>query len=77
MVTIWVLIVITGWNGYASVWPGATDWLLGKPEASYTSYTACAKDRRELWRKRLEAKTDTVVGYDVVAARCVPVKVKP
>jgi hypothetical protein len=70
--TIWLLVVICGFGHTAWVWPGATDMILNRPDVEYTSYADCAKDRRLLWANRHAAEKYA----DVIAARCIPVRVQ-
>ena len=60
--TAWVLVVIIGPDGEYEVWPGATDWLLGRTSQSFPTLARCDTARRQLLVRATEPITYTLDG---------------
>jgi len=66
--TTWVLVVIIGTDGEYEVWPGATDWLLGRSSPSFRTLAACDTARRQLLTRATEPITYTLDGQTLSLA---------
>lgn len=75
---MWILVVISLYAGEPAVWPGATEGMLHRQSAVYSSLAACARDRDWIWARRFETQSLSVpFPEQIQRAICLRVPTRP